>query len=813
MRGLFSLLIILVLFFGQIKLALPAQAANNFDWKPIPMQSGEIANIVFSPSDPDILYLGVEVNAHSFYKSKDGGKTWKKIDNGDHTKDIAVHPTNPDIAFYADSQSLWRTDSGGEEASVITEHCDPSRQKCASAFKKVIDNQNQAGPSESSFSTIAIAPSNPNIVYSAVRGGSGNPFGNSSGSVLYKSLDGGVTFEKAPANGKPQSLTVIEIDPSDPNHIWIGSESGIFESLDGGGSLTQIARTSMVVGIDAIDSKNLLAASSENGVIKSTDGGKTWVEANQGLPSKKVLRAQFAPSNPQIAWASTYEGAAKSLDGGKTWVDVSSNLKAKNLQALSVHPKNPDIALVATDTFEFSVRNADLSRQGQYYNQGIFRTEDGGKTWARSDQGIIEENLIDITTHPSRPFEVWASQQSSRGLYRSRDAGQTWSLTPHLLTHYPMRLVFFPGDKTGNKIAHTSLHIGEDFGITQDSGVNWDVLSEDTFFDALKAGKKLFDNSNRGRGNLHLHGLAIDPNDTKIIYVGSVDDPSPFNEKPLKGAHIFKSVDGGKTWQEWDDGYNHETATSINDIKIDPKDSKIIYIGTTRKESTQGNGIWKSVDAGQTWQRSDSGMPDSTSVSTLIIHPQKTNELLAATFEGLYRSENSGGTWQQIKQGQFKDIEYDLSNPEIVYTGSGFEGFQGSGPAKGQDGVFRSQDFGKTWENITNNLPTGRVTTVSVNSNGTIAYAGVEGYGLYAAYDDSVGAIAVENKTGNDLGEGRGFANDDNRQYESGRSGGHGAPPFSGGQPPTWFKGIVLGVVGLISLTIVWTIVRKVKSR
>ena len=151
----------------------------------------------------------------------------------------------------------------------------------------------------------------------------------------------------------------------------------------------------------------------------SEDGGTSWTEQSQGLPANPVLRVRVARSSPNVVWATTTDGVARSDDGGKTWRDASgdlleSGLPSRNLQALAVHPENSDIALVSTDTFTFSVRSGEFARFGQYYSQGIFRTEDGGETWSRSDSGIFEYNLEDVTAHLTRLFEVWAGQQASK---------------------------------------------------------------------------------------------------------------------------------------------------------------------------------------------------------------------------------------------------------------------------------------------------------------------------------------------------------------------------------------------------------------
>ena len=405
----------------------------NFDWQSRPMQSGEVANIVYSPTDPNVLYLGGEANTQSIYRSSDGGRSWSLIHFYGHAKDVTVHPENPELVFYSDSQGVWRSTTGGSVGNLNT------------SFQRVLMHSLPAGPPQTSFSSVVVAPSNPDVVYASIKG-SANPNDRFEQGRLYRSANGGETFLSV--DGRIPVFNVLLVDPHREDRVIVGSNDGIYISNDGGQSFSQSAPSREVAGLDSVDGETILAATGE-GILLSRDRGSSWALRTEGLPSTTVLRVRIARSSPNVVWATTTDGVAKSTDGGTTWKDVSgavsaSGLPARNLQALSVHPENPDIALVATDTYLFSVRSDRLFKFGQYYAQGIYRTEDGGQTWSRSDAGIMEYNLEDITAHPTRPFEAWAGQQASRGFYRTRDAGQTWSLSPSLLTHYPMRFVFFP---------------------------------------------------------------------------------------------------------------------------------------------------------------------------------------------------------------------------------------------------------------------------------------------------------------------------------------------------------------------------------
>ena len=240
-------------------------------------------------------------------------------------------------------------------------------------------------------------------------------------------------------------------------------------------------------------------------------------------------------------------------------------------------------------------------------------------------------------------------------------------------------------------------------------------------------GIDLFDPTKRQGSNLHLHGLAIDPLNPQVIYVGSNDDPDEFNPKPLRGSHLFKSIDGGQTWMESDNGFAHDAKTAIHEIKIDPQDANLIYLGTTEHGAITGNGLWKSTDAGGTWTSANNGMEDDSSVYVILIHPQHSNMLLAGTDKGIYSSSDGGASWNPVGAGTTQDMEYDLTDADVVYAGK-------------EDGLFLSKDFGLTWQDISANLPAGSVPALAVNCDGTVVYANVtsntpgrRGYGLFVS--------------------------------------------------------------------------------
>ena len=193
---------------------------------------------------------------------------------------------------------------------------------------------------------------------------------------------------------------------------------------------------------------------------------------------------------------------------------------------------------------------------------------------------------------------------------------------------------------------------------------------------------------------IHLHGLAIDPNDDDKLYLGSVHDayqPITFN---LTGAHIFRTTDGGATWTESSQGFPIATETSIGFILVDPTDSNVVYVATTVHESSLAIGVYKSTDAGITWaaakqrlgqpghstpgrptrltparymrppvagfSRPPMAVPGGSKLArgypptmflTLAISPINPNILYAATAAGVFKTKNGATSWYPVSLG------------------------------------------------------------------------------------------------------------------------------------------------------------------
>lgn len=730
---LFSFGLIIASFILFSHLSVSAQNSQELVWQKANAQTGEVAEIAFAPTNPNIVYLGMEANAHAFYKSLDTGKTWEKISGpGDHAKDVAVSPKDPNKAYVAMSESVHTTDLSIKPTS---------KSMFDSPFgvfggggrqtQTVLSSGVFPGPSSRSFSSFEIFEGNDKIMYASLRGGSTGPLGREK-PILYKTVDSGVTWDNVSPN--LSEVNVLEIDPVNAEKIYIGASDGAYVSTDLGRNLQKILSSTAILSLELQKNNPNIIASSIKKIYKSVDGGKNWDDITGKL--QNIHRVRIARSNPSVYYAATFNGIFRSDNAGSSWQDISSNLKAKNFQIVSIHPQNENIVLAGTSSLWSSVRAEHLWQGGLLAHQGVYRTEDGGKTWTESDTGIFEYDVEEVTVNPTKPYEAWFAASSSRGGFKTEDGGQNWRVTQLQTMHYPMRIKYSLQDP--KKIYATSWHSGGPFAYSEDGGVNWTMVDQNAFFKSLNTGKSLYREA-RGMGQIHVHGLAVDPQNDKIIYVGSVHDAQNPGDYPLQGAHIFKSTDGGKTWTESDNGFLHDAEVAIHDMIVDPGNSNIVYAATTKDEARVGKGVFKSVDSGKTWKAINSGL-GSLDTWAIIVNPQDSNILLLATDAGIYRSENGGISWRQTASTPSQDVEYTINDPLVVYAST-------------TQGVLKSTDFGNTWYSANTGLPEGEGQGIGVDTTGKVIYAAVKNHGLYVTRLTDIPLVDKDSE----FGRGRGF--------------------------------------------------------
>ena len=669
----------------------------ELNWGPVAdLQGGEFVAIEISLTNPDVMYAGVDSNDMSMYRSLDGGASWDLVHVAGHVGGIAISPINPNNVIYTNLETAnFQTLDGGM------------------TWKRVVGKLPGEGL-VSPLTAIAFSKDDPRIAYTTAldvvfetgRGGTWPPHP----SGVYKSSDEGKTWKRVGVCDICGSIQTIVVVEGDSNFVWAAADGGLFFSKDGGrnwsgnviGYLDETRKRTeninknilpKVVGLSLQPGNpdTMLAASSEFGMFRSTDGGASWVPSNEGLNPSKLHRVQFSLSNPNVAYVATHDGVFRSDDAGESWTERNHGLLDKHVNPIAIHPLNEDIVFVGTSNEIYTI-HPEHQRRGLIEHGGMYKTVDGGKNWVRTDKGIIEAKIAQIGAHPLIPFNLWVGGESGRGNFFSPDGGASWLFSGSMAAHYPMVYAFsydFPTVMWATGWQKT----GELSGSTN-GGANWFTrthkLDEGLSSKTRELGLRL-----EGANDFHIHGVAVAPSDSNIVYVGSVHD-SVYSDLVfnLEGAHIFKSSDGGETFPEMSNGFPIETKTSINAIVVHPEDPDTAYVMTSLHESETSIGIYKTINGAQSWFAVNEGLDPYT--NDLQMDPINPEVLYAATESGIYKTTNGARTWKKasggIPKGPVIDMAIDPLNPLILY-------------AITPEDIYRTQDGAMHWYSVNLGIP------------------------------------------------------------------------------------------------------------
>jgi photosystem II stability/assembly factor-like uncharacterized protein len=663
-------------------------------WKPTSdVQAGEFVSIAISPTDPNVMYAGVDSNDMSMYRSLDGGASWKLVHVAGHVGGVAISPVNANNAIYTNLETaVYQTLDGGN------------------TWIDVVGGTPDRGDVRP-WTAIAFSKDNPEIVYTtALWGDSRGGIWPAEPADVFKSTNEGKTWDQVGTCELCSSVQTILVKEGDPNEVWVAADGGVLFSKDGGNTwsgnvisyLDERAKEIQninenkppkVIGLAAQPGKpeTMLAASSEYGMFRSTDGGASWARSNDGLTSSKLHRVQFSSSNPNVAYVTTHDGVFRSGDAGKSWTERNLGLLNRYVSPIAIHPTDENVVFVSTTTELYTI-HPEHQRRGLYGDGGIYKTVDGGNNWVRSDNGIIEAKIAQIAAHPLIPFNFWVGGESGRGNFFSPDGGSSWLFSGSMTAHYPMVYAFSYDIPT--VMWATGWQVTGELAGSTNGGANWftrtEKLNEDLSAETRELGLRL-----EGPNDFHIHGVAVAPSNSNVIYVGSVHDSVyqdlQFN---LSGVHIFKSSDGGETFPEMSNGFPIQTKTSVNAIVVHPKDPDTAYVMTSLHETTTAIGIYKTTNGAQSWIAVNEGLDLYT--NDLQMDPINPEVLYAATESGIYKTTNGAANWEKssdgIPKGAVIDMAMDPLNPLVLY-------------AITPENIYRTQDGAKNWYQTSLGIP------------------------------------------------------------------------------------------------------------
>ena len=438
----------------------------------------DITALAFDPGNAKTIYAGTP---HLPWKTVDGGATWRPIHEGliddSDIFSIRVDPKNPQLIFASACSGIYRSENGGDSwaklrgipgthrrTHIIT--ADPRNSEIIFAgttlglFKSPDGGRSWRHLNSEQVNWMVFDPADPNVFYLA-----------SEYAGVLKSTDSGQTFHAVNAGFANHSLTQITAAGKSlyASSIYEGQHGGVFVSEDGGLAWTLRANGEALQGrnlhslIAAPSGGNLLFAASDDAVLKSTDGGKTWSRLPiqpKIVPGRKVqlfgrIRVhclQALQLDKLVLLAGTDSGLFRSSDGGVSWERVGAvGIAGIPVRAIYAPWGGMRLAIQTQDGLFVSEdqgqtwRGAPLPDKGYYVydvavsadpnapilaatSRGVLQLVDGGTRWRTSEDGVPAATVNSVRYHPDRKLEAFLVQYGR--IYHSVDGGTSWRLFP-----------------------------------------------------------------------------------------------------------------------------------------------------------------------------------------------------------------------------------------------------------------------------------------------------------------------------------------------------------------------------------------------
>ena len=612
-----------------------------------PTTSGTVGAMAVAPSNPKIIYVGTGDSAprntvltgHGMYKSTDAGKTWKEIGLGDtHIITwILVDPKNPDVAYvgalghlFAPNQDrgVFKTTDGGK------------------TWKKILYVDADTG-----VATMAMDPKDPDVLYVAMWQMQRSPWDFSSGgpsSGIWKSTDGGAHWNNISHNqGLPAGVlgkVGLAVAPSNPNvvyalvqaHVTDSEPGGLYRSEDAGKTwklmntsmeVTQRAFYYMRVYVDPRDANTLWLPNVE--LLVSRDGGKTIKKVSTPHGDNHAL--WINPENPEIMIEGNDGGATVTLNGGRSW---SSEMNQPTGQ---FYHANLD------DQFPFHIYGAQQDR-GSVEGPSAARGSAIPPVW----KNVIGGEIGWVVPTPGQPWVSYGTGYYGLNFKENRRIAVLTNVTPYpgykfghkgASIKYRFGWTFHP-----IAFAHGNpkmLLVGANVVFkTLDEGIHWSVISPDlTRNDKSKqqrpggpisadvTGEEMYDT---------ISAIAISPFSDDTIWVGTDD------------GLVQLTTDGGKTWSEVRPP-DMPTWAIVSSIEASPTDRGTAYVTASRYMWDDFHPyVYKTTDFGKHWTQITNGLPDDEYVMSVRQDPVNANLLFAGTSASVYMSLDGGAHWQSL---------------------------------------------------------------------------------------------------------------------------------------------------------------------
>ncbi|HEX5886090.1 MAG TPA: hypothetical protein VFY67_16225, partial [Pyrinomonadaceae bacterium] len=655
-----------------------------------PYRGGRSAAVAGVPSQPNVYYYGA--TGGGVWKTTDGGINWDSVSDGSvfgtgSVGAIGISDSDPNVVYVGMGESPIRGNvSHGDGVYKSND--------AGKTWKHIGLEDTRQIP------RIRVHPKNPDLVYVAALG---HVWGPNEQRGVFRSKDGGKTWEKVLSRGNKAGAIDLILDPGNPNTIYAGFWEVYRKpwTLESGGP--------------------------GGGIFKSTDGGDTWIELtkNPGLPRGMIGKVGIAvsPANPERVWAIVEAedgGVFRSDNGGQTWTKVNEERRLRQrawyYTRIYADPKNVDSVYVLNvgffrsndggrtyntisvphgDNHDLWIAPDDPNRMIQSNDGGANVSFNGGRSWTEQDQPTAQ--FYRVALDNDFPYNVYGAQQdnstvriASRTTGNSigtRDwydvgGGESGWIAPSpkdsnivyagsyggLTTRYDHRtgqernISPYPNNPMGAGADVLKYRFQWNFPIifsahdpntlyaaanvlfkSTDEGNSWQVISPDlTRNDKTKQGAS---------------GGPITKDNTSVEYYATIFAAM---ESPVQAGTIWTGSDDGLIHISRDGGSNWSNVTppgsimpewiQINSIDASPHDPATLYVaGTMYKWDDNRPYLYRTSDYGKTWKKITNGIPDTAFTRVIREDPNKRGLLYAGTETGMYVSFDNGDRWQSLQ--------------------------------------------------------------------------------------------------------------------------------------------------------------------
>jgi len=670
-----------------------------------------------------VVTFGVLATAQSIPSVVDPGSamSWRHIGphRGGRARAVAGVPSQPNVSYIGfDNGGVWRSTDYG------------------ATWVPIFDRE-----STGSIGAIAVAASNPNVIYVGSGAGIIRP-DLATGDGLYKSTDAGKTWTRLGLVDS-QMIASIAVDPRDPNRFFVAvlghpygpnPERGVFRSTDGGATLQKVLykdeyTSANEVHVDPADPNTVYAAlwiqqqsyieggafgGAGGGLFKSTDGGTTWKQLTEGLPDIIQTNFAFAPSNSKVLYATVAgqapaaagRGAAggrgggggagavglyKSVDGGEHWFLVVRGQDGRGTRAADSRP------LARIGGGDLPTLTIDPKDENVIYSCSVvlWRSEDGGVTWTAVRGAPGGDDYQKAWINPNNTDIIVAV--SDQGAVVSGNRGETWS------TWYNQPTAAMYHASTDNAFPYRVCSGQQDSGSAcVDSRGN---DGEITFRNWSPVGIQEYGEA------------APDPKNPDLVYGSSRNNVTVFNRKTGQIKNVGPNIAGDTDAK----GQAFSRNVRTQPLEWSPVNPGLLYYAQ--------NAVWKTANGGMSWTRISGDLTRQTwavpantgkyganvtpspagSVTALSPSPLDVNVLWAGTDDGhIQVMTGPTGKWTNVTPAAIKpwtrifNIEAGHFSTLTAYAAANTLRLDDLTPH-----FWRTHDGGKTWTEINTGIAPG----------------------------------------------------------------------------------------------------------